>query len=56
MPAFTFSVVLKKKSSGDCKKKKTTLYHIIIDVFMIFCTLPLYSVPYNAAEAEQACP
>ena len=55
MPAFTFSVVLKKKSSGDCKKKKN---YIIpqIDVFMIFCTLPLYSVPYNAAEAEQACP
>ena len=27
-----------------------------IDVFTIYCTLPLYSVPYNAAEAEQACP
>ena len=23
---------------------------------MIYCTLLLYSVPYNAAEAEQACP
>lgn len=27
-----------------------------IDVFMIYSTLPLYSVPYNAAEAKQACP
>ena len=53
MQAFTFSVVLKKKISGNCKK--TTQVISQIDVFTIYCTLPLYSVPYNAAEAEQAC-
>ena len=49
MPAFTFSV----EEQWELQKN-----YIIpqIDVFMIYSTLPLYSVPYNAAEAKQACP
>ena len=55
MPAFTFSVVLKKKSSGDCKKKK--LHYTTDWCFHDFLYIAaIYSVPFNAAEAEQACP
>ena len=48
-----FQCSLKEEEQWELQKN-----YIIpqIDVFMIYSTLPLYSVPYNAAEAKQACP